>query len=1535
MRLKELPQLCFGLFAAAALGLAGAAHAQGSVGQWDFESGNLSATAGATITDPIAYHDGAGGPTDMATTFDTTTALGIPDIDGTAAHVMMFPAATSPMGYDMPTPPNANGGGSLLNDYTLIMDLLYPASSSGQVRPIIQTDDGTLTAAADFVIGTGDGVGTEEGPFYGQIQPNTWYRLGFVVIGSSQEIHFYINGAEVGVSSIGDPFDSRFALTPAGASAILNNNDTNAAPGYVNSIQIRDLALNAGQMQALGGPTADGIPLTIPSVPSFISSRSPGLNATGVSPQPVIHVEVNPGDTVITSGSVVLSLDSTTVPATIGSAGSLVTVDYSVPTILNPLSTHTLSLVFQDNKTGFTTNSWMFTVANYQNVTLPSPIYLETFDALSEGALPAGWSVTNNTSTDAAGANLADAHSDTYKDFVVISSNRVATLNFDNARRLALPFIVLNNQVLSSLVSGNLVYGESDVRGGNQVQTLFTGDYDLTGQTNVYLAFHSMYEQNQDDIASVEYSIDQGATWLPAIYYLDDEGGAADVIRTNGVIDVQATLGTARGDQAFGLAYSNFIGAPVSASLIPFIAGRINDDRLDGKRIEVIRLAQADGQAQVRFRIGQAGTASWYFGLDDFGLYSINTPVINTQPQSQVVDAGTSATFSVAAIGEPPLTYQWQHNGSDIPGATSADFTIPNVTAADAGQYQVIVQNASGPTASAVAQLDVNTTPLITLDPLSQVVDPGANVTLSGDARGGQPISYSWLKDGSASGGSTSNTLVLNAVQAGDSGDYRLVASNTFGSVTSKVARVDVFSGSISQDLVAHLKFDDDLTDDSGNGNNGSQVGSTSFVPGQIGSSALRFSTAPDGSSYNYVSLGTPADLNFGMTNNFSVSFWTKFTTWTDDPPFISNKSWNSGGNQGWVIATAGDGRLQWNLAGPPGDRQDFDGSAGTLSDGNWHHVAVTFNRSGNTISYIDGIPVDASPINASDNNVDTPAGLATNIGQDGTGQYTDNGSAGFTDGTVDDVGIWSRILTPKEVSAIYSAGLTGDDLSQAMVGAGAVSPTIATQPQSKSATEGFPASLSVTANGTPPLSYQWKFNGTDISGATNSTFSIASVQSSDAGSYTVLISNAGGSVTSDPATLTVNPPPPVVVTGQWDFDSGDLTATVGSDLEYRGDTASGTTFTDMDINGQTAHVMAFPATTPEQGYIMPHGAQPNGDGSFVNRYTLIMDIMFPTDSASSWRSLFQTSTGNANDGDFFINPSGGIGISSEYDGQIMGDVWYRIALVVNLNDGTVGKFIDGNLVALQDLGSGVDGRWSLDPTALLFADESNETAPGFVNSIQFWNGVVSDSAIAALGGATAAGIPSPSMPSGLQISGITATGSVVQLTWSGGTAPYLVQMKTSLNESNWLNIVTTSNTSVTIPKVGDSAFFRVGDNAQTSVTMLTATLNGANERPTPVDTPATGTAVLGLEGTTLYYAMHYSGLSGAATAGHIHGPADADTPAGVLYPIPGVAGTSATLSGTLSVSSDNVTNLLNSMTYLNVHTPDHGGGEIRGQITP
>ncbi len=82
--------------------------------------------------------------------------------------------------------------------------------------------------------------------------------------------------------------------------------------------------------------------------------------------------------------------------------------------------------------------------------------------------------------------------------------------------------------------------------------------------------------------------------------------------------------------------------------------------------------------------------------------------------------------------------------------------------------------------------------------------------------------------------------------------------------------------------------------------------------------------------------------------------------------------------------------------------------------------------------------------------------------------------------------------------------------------------PTITVQPQNQVVSQGANATFSVTANGTPPLAYQWRFKGTNIAGATANAYTRTNAQPADEGSYSVVVTNSAGSATSSNATLTV-----------------------------------------------------------------------------------------------------------------------------------------------------------------------------------------------------------------------------------------------------------------------------------------------------------------------------------------------------------------------------------------------------------------------------
>src|SRR6185436_18833000 len=93
--------------------------------------------------------------------------------------------------------------------------------------------------------------------------------------------------------------------------------------------------------------------------------------------------------------------------------------------------------------------------------------------------------------------------------------------------------------------------------------------------------------------------------------------------------------------------------------------------------------------------------------------------------------------------------------------------------------------------------------------------------------------------------------------------------------------------------------------------------------------------------------------------------------------------------------------------------------------------------------------------------------------------------------------------------------------------------PSITMQPQNQDVIAGNNATFNVTADGTSPLSYQWRFNSAPIGGATSTSYTVVNAQQANAGGYDVVISNSAGSVTSVVATLTVRTRPSITMPPQ------------------------------------------------------------------------------------------------------------------------------------------------------------------------------------------------------------------------------------------------------------------------------------------------------------------------------------------------------------------------------------------------------------------
>ncbi|MDB6024280.1 MAG: hypothetical protein JWM68_503 [Verrucomicrobiales bacterium] len=173
-------------------------------------------------------------------------------------------------------------------------------------------------------------------------------------------------------------------------------------------------------------------------------------------------------------------------------------------------------------------------------------------------------------------------------------------------------------------------------------------------------------------------------------------------------------------------------------------------------------------------------------------------PQISIQPQDQTVTPGANASFSVTASASPSPTYQWRVNGLNISGATGSSYTRPNVQAADAGNYSVVLANTGGSVTSSNALLTISGPPFITGQPQNRAALVGGTTTFNVIASGVAPLYYRWQKGGSnlsdngSISGATTTVLTLSNVQASDLDNYTVIVSNIFGAVTSIPASLSI-----------------------------------------------------------------------------------------------------------------------------------------------------------------------------------------------------------------------------------------------------------------------------------------------------------------------------------------------------------------------------------------------------------------------------------------------------------------------------------------------------------------------------------------------------------------------------------------------------------------------------------------------------------------------------------------------------------------------------------------------------------------------
>jgi hypothetical protein len=365
--------------------------------------------------------------------------------------------------------------------------------------------------------------------------------------------------------------------------------------------------------------------------------------------------------------------------------------------------------------------------------------------------------------------------------------------------------------------------------------------------------------------------------------------------------------------------------------------------------------------------------------------------------------------------------------------------------------------------------IDTNTPPVITTQPASRTNATGTTAMFTVVA-GGSGLRYQWQKATGPIGGETNASLSLISVSGADADGYSVIVTNAYGSVTSAVAVLTVID-----------------------------------APGMLSQPVSRTNNAGTLATFSVTASGT-----------------TPSYQWTKNGANLSN----AGNISGATSATI-------NLAGVSGS--DAGSYAVVIAN-----AAGSVTSSIATLTVISPPTIVTQPVSRTNSAGTTAIFTVASGGTTPNYQWVKNGTnnlvdAGNTSGSA------TATLTLTGVSSTnagsYSVILTnaaGSVTSSVVILTVIDPPVIVTQPASRTNNTSTVASFTVVAGGTAPA-FQWMKNGTNnlvnggnISGANAATLSLASVAISDAGTYTVVVTNLAGNVTSAPAVLTVistNPP--------------------------------------------------------------------------------------------------------------------------------------------------------------------------------------------------------------------------------------------------------------------------------------------------------------------------------------------------------------------------------------------------------------------------
>lgn len=531
-------------------------------------------------------------------------------------------------------------------------------------------------------------------------------------------------------------------------------------------------------------------------------------------------------------------------------------------------------------------------------------------------------------------------------------------------------------------------------------------------------------------------------------------------------------------------------------------------------------------------------------------------PTITSPPAGVAVLLGGTATFSVVASGgTAPVTYQWRKDGTPV-GGTASTLTITDVTAAHAGEYDVVVSNYLGFTTSAKATLSITPSgPAITaISAPRQVVTAGQNLVLTVTATGA--TSYQWKRNGLPVPGASGTSLGIVGAGAADRGWYQVVATNSTGATKSAAVHVNVVFSPAQ--IVAWGRNTSGQTD--------VPLGLTSLcalAAGDQHALALKsdgtlatFGALPAGGTLNVpAGLANIVAIAAGGGNSGAVRSDSTVVVWGDAalsavPSGLSGVAklaigrnhalalksdgtvvaWGTSGfgTQAGVaaltevadIAAGGGHSLVLKSDGTVIALGGSGGSEVTVPAGLTNVVAVAAG-SGLSIA----LRADGSVVawGTADGRAVVPAGLAGVVEISANGG---NAIARKADGTVVTWGVTTMGANAPPAGLTGVVGVAaGQEHSLAFRPTIGATLAIVSHPSNQVAGPGQSASFNAGASaGNAVLSYQWRKDGTALfalPGRNSATLTLTDVQERDLGAYDVVVNDGVTSVTSNAATLT------------------------------------------------------------------------------------------------------------------------------------------------------------------------------------------------------------------------------------------------------------------------------------------------------------------------------------------------------------------------------------------------------------------------------